>query len=83
MIHQPWGGVQGTASDIEIEAEEILANRQILNEILARHTGRTLEEIERDTERNKYLSAAEAKEYGLVDQVVEPQRKADGKGAGR
>ncbi len=75
MIHQPWGGVQGTAADIEIEAEEILENRAVLNQILARHTGRPLEEIERDTERNKYLSAAEAREYGLIDEVVESMAK--------
>ncbi len=75
MIHQPWGGVQGTAADIEIEAEEILANRHLLNEILAQHTGRPVEEIAHDTERNKYLSATEAKEYGLIDDVVEPLRK--------
>jgi ATP-dependent Clp protease protease subunit len=72
MIHQPWGGVQGTAADIEIEAEEILQNRGLLNEILARHTGRPIEDIARDTERNKYMSSATAREYGLIDEVVEP-----------
>jgi len=76
MIHQPYGGVQGTAADIEIEADEILQNRKLLNEILARHSGRPIEEIAEDTERNKYLSAPEAKEYGLIDEVVEPL-KAD------
>lgn len=75
MIHQPWGGAQGTAADIEIQAEEILAMRRLLNEILARHTGRTLAEIERDTERDKFLSAPEARAYGLLDEVVEPKKK--------
>ena len=72
MIHQPYGGVQGTAADIEIEAEEILQNRRALNDILVKHTGRPLEEIERDTDRNRYLSAEQAREYGLIDEVVEP-----------
>lgn len=75
MIHQPWGGAQGTAADIEIQAEEILAMRRLLNEILARHTGRTLAEIERDTERDKFLSAPEARAYGILDEVVEPKKK--------
>jgi ATP-dependent Clp protease protease subunit len=75
MIHQPWGGVQGTAADIDIQAREVLANRAILNEILAKHTGRTVEEVERDTDRDKYLSAPEAKQYGLIDEVVEPMKK--------
>jgi ATP-dependent Clp protease protease subunit len=78
MIHQPWGGVQGTAADIDIQAREVLANRAILNKILAKHSGRTVEEIERDTDRDKYLSADEAKQYGLIDEVVEPMRKGPG-----
>ena len=77
MIHQPYGGVQGTAADIEIEAEEILQNRRVLNEILVRHTGRPMEQIEHDTDRNNYLSAEQAREYGLIDEVVEPM-KGDG-----
>jgi len=77
MIHQPWGGVQGTAADIEIEAEEILESRNLLNEILAKHTGRPIDEIALDTERNKYLSSLEAKEYGLIDEVVEPLKSDD------
>ena len=77
MIHQPYGGVQGTAADIEIEAEEILENRRVLNDVLAKHTGRPLEEVEVDTDRNKYLSAAEAREYGLIDEVVEPMTGDD------
>ena len=72
MIHQPWGGVEGTAADIEIQAEEILENREILNRILASHTGRTVDQIEIDTDRDKYLSANEAREYGLLDEVMEP-----------
>ena len=71
MIHQPWGGAQGTAADIEIQAEEILAARDLLNRILAQHTGRPVSQIERETDRDKYLSAAESKEYGLIDEVIE------------
>ena len=74
MIHQPWGGVQGTAADIEIQAEEILHARKILNDILAQHTGRPIEQIEKDTDRDKYLSAQEAQEYGIIDEVVEPKK---------
>ena len=70
MIHQPSGGAQGQASDIEIQAREILALRQRLNEILSRHTGQPLETIARDTERDNYKSAETAKEYGLVDEVL-------------
>ena len=75
MIHQPWGGVEGTAADIEIQAEEILENREILNRILASHTGRTVDQIEVDTDRDKYLSAQEAREYGLLDEVMEPLKE--------
>ncbi len=70
MIHQPWGGVQGTASDISIQAEEILKTKKKINEILAYHTGRTLQQIEKDTDRDYYLSSLEAKEYGLIDNVL-------------
>ncbi len=70
MIHQPWGGVQGTASDISIQAEEILKTKRKINEILSQHTGRALEQIEKDTDRDYYLAAAEAKEYGLIDNVL-------------
>ena len=69
MIHQPWGGVQGTASDISIQAEEILRTKKRLNEILAHHTGQPLEVIERDTDRDRYMSSEEAKTYGLIDTV--------------
>jgi ATP-dependent Clp protease protease subunit len=70
MIHQPYGSVGGQVSDIEIQAREILETRQTLNEILAKHTGQPMDVIARDTERDRYLSAAQAKEYGLVDEVL-------------
>ncbi len=76
MIHQPWGGVQGTAADIEIQAEEILHARHVLNQILARHTGRPVTQVETDTDRDKFLSAEEAKAYGLIDEVVESKKEA-------
>jgi ATP-dependent Clp protease, protease subunit len=75
MIHQPWGGVQGTASDISIQAEEILRLKMRLNEILAKHSGRTIEEIEKDTDRDNFLSAEEAAKYGLVDEVVSSRKE--------
>ncbi len=71
MIHQPLGGVKGQAADIEIEAKEILTLKRMLNEILARHTGQPIEKIEKDTDRNFYMSSYEAKEYGIVDDVLE------------
>ena len=71
MIHQPLGGFQGQATDIDIHAREILTLRQRLNEILAKHTGQALETIARDTERDNFKSAEAAREYGLVDQVLE------------
>ena len=70
MIHQPSGGAQGQATEIEISAREILKTRQQLNKILAENTGQPLEKVERDTERDYYLDANEAKEYGLIDQVI-------------
>jgi len=70
MIHQPLGGTQGQATEIEIHAREILKTREQLNRILAEKTGQPLEKIQRDTERDYYLSADESKEYGLVDQVI-------------
>ncbi len=70
MIHQPLGGAQGQASDIKIQAEHILKIRQTLNRILAENTGQTLERIEQDTERDNYLSAEEALEYGLIDRII-------------
>lgn len=73
MIHQPLGGAQGQAVDIEIQAKEILYHKRILNELLAYHTGQPLEKIETDTERDFYMSAEESKNYGLIDQVVSRQ----------
>jgi ATP-dependent Clp protease protease subunit len=70
MIHQPYGQVGGQVSDIEIQAEEIVRSKQVINEILARHTNQPIERIARDTERDRYLTAHQAKEYGLVDEVV-------------
>lgn len=75
MIHQPWGGVQGTASDISIQAEEILKTKKRLNEILAHHTGKPIELIEKDTDRDRYLAAEEAKAYGLIDTVYTKKEK--------
>jgi ATP-dependent Clp protease protease subunit len=71
MIHQPLGGFQGQATDIDIHAREILGMRQRLNEILSKHTGQSLETIAHDTERDNFKSAAAAREYGLVDSVLE------------
>ena len=71
MIHQPYGEVGGQVSDIEIQAKDIIDTRFILNEILAKHTGQPLEIIARDTDRDRFLSAREAKEYGLVDEVLD------------
>jgi ATP-dependent Clp protease protease subunit len=75
MLHQPSGGAGGQASDIAIAAKEILRWRRTLNETIARHTGRTPEQIEKDSDRDYYMSAAEAKDYGLVDHVVESTRE--------
>jgi ATP-dependent Clp protease, protease subunit len=70
LIHQPSGGVSGQATDIKIQAEEILRIRERLNEILAHHTGQTVDAIERDVERDRIMSAMQAKEYGIIDQVI-------------
>ena len=70
MIHQPYGQVGGQVSDIEIQAEEILKSRHVINEILAKHSGQPIERVAKDTDRDRYLSALQAKEYGLVDEVV-------------
>ena len=71
MFHQPLGGTRGQATDIDIEAKEILRVRQVLNETLARRTGQSLEKIQKDTDRDYFMSAQEAKDYGLIDQVIE------------
>ena len=76
MIHQPWGGTQGTASDIHIQAKEILKLKDQLNHILAYHTGKSVEQIEKDTDRDHFMSAEEAKNYGIVDQVVTTRMEA-------
>ncbi len=75
MIHQPWGMVGGQAVDIKIEADEIIKLRNRVNEILAYHTGQPKEKIERDTDRNFWMSAEEAKAYGIVDEVIQPRKK--------
>ncbi len=74
MIHQPWGGVQGAAADISIQAKEILRLREELNGILAQHTGQPLERIEKDTDRDYFMSGDEAKAYGLIDEVIVTQK---------
>jgi ATP-dependent Clp protease protease subunit len=79
MIHQPWGGVQGQASDISIQAKEILRMRDRLNEILSLHTGKPIENIAKDTDRDFFMSAAEARDYGLVDDVVKSRRDIEKK----
>ena len=76
MIHQPWGGVQGAASDISIQAREILRLRERLNELLVRHTGQPLDKIEKDTDRDYFMSSEEAKAYGIVDDVIHPGTKS-------
>ena len=70
MIHQPWGGVQGAASDISIQAREILRLREKINELLVKHTGQSLDKIQKDTDRDYFMSAEEAKEYGVIDTVI-------------
>ena len=77
MIHQPWGGVQGAASDISIQAREILRLREKINELLIKHTGQSLEKIQKDTDRDYFMSAEEAKEYGIIDEVIygKPKKK--------
>ncbi len=78
MIHQPYGQVGGQVSDIEIQAEDIIKTRELLNEILASHTGQPIERVAKDTDRDRYLTAREGVEYGLVDEVLEKQpKKAD------
>lgn len=80
MIHQPSGGAQGQATDIEIQAQEIQRLKAILNQILAEHSGRTVEEILRDTERDNFMSAATAKKYGLIDEVMVRKRRTPEQG---
>ena len=70
MIHQPWGGVQGAAADISIQAKEILRLREKINELLMHHTGQSLEKIQKDTDRDFFMTADEAKSYGIIDEVI-------------
>ncbi|MCL4214612.1 MAG: ATP-dependent Clp endopeptidase proteolytic subunit ClpP [Gemmatimonadales bacterium] len=81
MIHQPSGGTQGTASDIEIQAREIIYLRAKMNELMAKHTGRALEQIERDVDRDRFMSAEEAKAYGILDMVVKNREEAEANAA--
>ncbi|RUM88021.1 MAG: ATP-dependent Clp endopeptidase proteolytic subunit ClpP [Thermodesulfatator sp.] len=73
LLHQPIGAFQGQATDVDIQAREILRLREILNEILARHTGQAVERIRQDTERDFYMSGEEAREYGIIDKIIEPR----------
>ena len=78
MIHQPLGGFQGQASDIDIHAKEILKTREQLNKIMSYHTGKTIDEIRHDTERDRFMSSEEAKEYGLIDDVIHKRQSMPG-----
>jgi ATP-dependent Clp protease, protease subunit len=75
LIHQPWGGFQGQASDIEIHAREMMETKRRLTEIIAHHTGQSVKQIEKDSDRDHYFSADEALKYGLVDQIIRPDNK--------
>ena len=77
MLHQPWGGLQGTATDIGIQAEEVLHMKNWLNQILVKHTGQPTDKIEKDADRDFYMSAEEAKEYGILDEVLESLKAAE------
>ena len=79
MIHQPSGGTSGTASDIEIQAREVLYTRAKMNELMAKHTGRPLEQVERDVDRDRFMSAEEAKAYGIIDHVVANRAEVEAK----
>ena len=74
MIHQPLGGARGQATDIKIQAEQILRIKKTLNELLSQNTGKPLKTIEKDVERDYYLTAAQAKDYGLIDEIIAPRR---------
>lgn len=78
MIHQPWGGFRGAASDVEIHAREMLATKKRLNEILAKHSGQTVKQVEKDTDRDRFMDPPEALKYGLIDQIIEPEEKPRG-----
>ncbi len=78
MIHQPWGGAQGQATDVEIQAKEILRIKKMGNEIIALHTGQPLEKVQKDTERDFYMSPEDAKAYGIIDQIIKRSRTLGG-----
>jgi ATP-dependent Clp protease protease subunit len=75
MLHQPWGGITGQAADIKIQAEEVLKAKAMINEILAEHTGQPIDKIAAETERDRYMTAEEAKQYGLIDEVLHKEEK--------
>jgi ATP-dependent Clp protease protease subunit len=75
MIHQPMGGAQGQATDIDIQAKEILRMKEVLNNLLSKHTGQTLKKVSHDTDRDYFMSAAEAKQYGIIDEVFQPRKQ--------
>ncbi len=77
MLHQPWGGVTGQAADIKIQAEEVLKAKTMINEILAKHTGQPIDKIAAETERDRYMTAEEAKQYGLIDEVLREEEKKE------
>ena len=79
LIHQPWGGVSGQAADIKIQAEEILKAKKMINELLAKHTGQPVEKIAAETERDRYMTADEAHEYGLIDEVLKEEEEKENK----
>jgi len=79
LIHQPWGGAQGQATDIEIQAREMLRIKQMINEILSYHTGQSIERVQKDTERDYFMSPGEAKEYGIIDAIVSRSLDLGGK----
>lgn len=83
MLHQPWGGVTGQAADIKIQAEEILKAKRVINEILAKHTGKPMETIMAETERDRFMTADEAKAYGLIDEVLHETEGAKDKEKGK
>jgi ATP-dependent Clp protease protease subunit len=83
MLHQPWGGVSGQAADIKIQAEEILKAKTMINEILSKHTGQSVEKIASETERDRYMTAEEAQQYGLIDEVLQEEDKDKEKDKGK
>ncbi|NIA16807.1 MAG: ATP-dependent Clp protease proteolytic subunit [Planctomycetes bacterium] len=83
MLHQPYGGVTGQASDIEIQAREIINAKKMINEIIAEHTGQSIEKVTAETERDRYMTADEACEYGLIDEVLHEQNEDEKKGKGK